>query len=51
MHTKIPVTERPNIALKHVYKAPWITSQSGVESNTYLTPKNKRVMDYLNIQN
>lgn len=39
IQTKIPVTESPNIALKHVYNAPWMTSQSGVESKTYLMPE------------
>lgn len=41
MQTKIPVTDNPNIALKQVYSAPCITSQSGVESNTYLIPEIK----------
>lgn len=41
MQTKIPVTDSPNIALKHVYRAPCITSQSGVESNTYRIPETK----------
>lgn len=38
MHTNIPLTDKPNIALRHEYNAPWITSQSGVESKTYLIP-------------
>lgn len=39
MHTSIPLTDKPNIALKHEYRAPWITSQSGVESKTNLIPE------------
>ena len=40
MHTKIPLTDNPNIPRKQEYRAPWMTSQSGVESKTNLIPAN-----------
>ena len=35
MLTRIPMTDKPNIARKQEYIVPWITSQFGVAAKTY----------------